>query len=321
MKTLRILLVAIALCLMVSSQVFSAPKEIVPLYTPGSGGTAYFLGGAISKVVNKYVPEVQIMVEATGGAPAMVKLLDEKYAKGQPALGLGISKSFAFAYAGKPPFTKAYTNLRAISFLYGVEQPLLVLKNSPIQTYYDVKGKRIALGAAGSGVYEVSLELMNAFKISKDAYKPLHLGYREVIEGLQDGSIDGGFVAGSYPIPAIQELAVRKEVRVIPVDEKVLKKLTDDEPYYYAGKLKAGAYRGMDKEAPILVSGAVFLTHSKVSSDLMYKITKAIYDHINELIEIHPVAKEMTVENRKLTITFPVHPGVEQYFKERETKK
>jgi len=321
MKTVRIFCGVIFLCLIVSSQVFSAPKEIIPLYTPGSGGTAYFLGGAIAKVVNKYVPEVQITVEATGGAPAMVKLLDEKYPKGQPALGIGISKSFAFAYDGKAPFTKAYTNLRAISFLYGVEQPLLVLKNSPIKSYYDVKGKRIALGAAGSGVYEVATELMDAFKIPKDTYKPLHLGYKEVIEGLQDGSIDAGFVAGSYPIPAIQELAVRKEVGVIPVDEKILKKLTEDEPYYYAGKIKAGSYRGVDKDTPILVSGAVFLTHSKVSSDLMYKMTKAIYDHINELIEIHPVAKEMTLENRKLTITFPIHPGVEQYFKERETKR
>jgi len=321
MKVTRILLVAISLCLILCSQVFSASKEIIPLYTPGSGGTAYFLGGAIAKVVNKYVPEVQITVEATGGAPAMVKLLDEKYAKGQPGFGIGISKSFAFAYLGKAPFTKAYTNLRAISFLYGAELDLLTLKNSPIKSYYDLKGKRVALGAAGSGVYEVANELMDAFKITKDMYKPLHLGYKEVIEGLQDGSIDAGFVAGAYPIPAIQELSVRKEVRVVPVDDKVLKKLTEDEPYYYAKSLKAGAYKGMDKDTPILVSGAVFLTHSKMSSDLMYKITKAIYDHINELIEVHPVAKEATIENRKLTITFPVHPAVEQYFKEVGTKK
>jgi hypothetical protein len=320
MKTVRILCGAIFLWL-VSSQVFSAPKEIIPFYTPGSGGTAYFLGGAIAKVVNQYVPEIQITVEATGGAPAMVKLLDEKYSKGQPALGLGISKSFAFAYDGKAPFTKAYTNLRAISFLYGAELDLLVLKNSPIQTYYDLKGKRVALGAAGSGVYEVANELMDAFKIAKDTYKPLHLGYNEVIEGLQDGSIDAGFVSGAYPIPAIQELSVRKEVRVIPVDEKVLRKLTEDEPYYYAKSLKVGAYKGMSKDTPILVSGAVFLTHSKVSFDLMYKITKVTYDHINEIIEVHPVGKEMTLENRKLTITFPIHPGAEQYFKERGTKK
>jgi len=321
MKTIRILCGAIFLCLFVSSEVFSASKEIIPLYTPGSGGTAYFLGGAIAKVVNKYVPEVQITVEATGGAASIVKLLDEKYAKGQPALGIGITKSFAYAYQGKAPYTKAYTNLRAISFLYGAELDLLVLKNSPIQTYYDLKGKRIALGAAGSGVYEVANELMDAFKIAKDTYKPLHLGYKEVIEGLQDGSIDGGFVAGAYPIPAIQELSVRKEVRVVPVDEKVLKKLTTDEPTYYAKNLKAGSYRGMDKDTPVLVSGAVFLTHSQVNSDLMYKRTKAIYDHVNEIIEVHPVAKEMAVENRKLTVTFPIHPGVEQYFKELGTKK
>ena len=64
-------------------------------------------------------------------------------------------------------------------------------------------------------------------------YKPLWLGYNEVAEGLQDGSIDAGFISGAYPIPAIQQLAFERDIRIIPVDETVLKKLLETNPYFY----------------------------------------------------------------------------------------
>jgi hypothetical protein len=320
MKIGRILFVAIALGLSFSGQVFSASKEIVPFYTPGSGGTAYFLGGAIAKIVNKYVPEVQVMVEATGGAPAIVKLIDEKYTRGQTALGLGVSKYFAVGYLGKPPFTKPYPELRIITFLYGAGMNLLVNKSSPIKTYQDLKEKRVALGAAGSGVYEIALELMENHGLTKDMYKPLWLGYKEVVEGLQDGSIDAGFVAGAYPIPAIQELNIRREIRILPVDDKVMKKMTAEQ-HYYSEILKSGAYRGIDKETPILVVGSLLITHSKATDERIYKITKAMFDHRDELMEIHPIAKEMSLQTRARTAVFPFHPGAEGYFKEAESSK
>ncbi len=307
--------VCLAVCLLANGQAFSASKEIIPLYTPGSGGTAYFLGGAISKILNKYIPEVQVMVEATGGAPAQVKLINEKYTKGQTAFAIGILKYLAFGYLGNPPFPKAYPELRYIAYLYGVQTNLVVNKNSPIKTFSDLKGKRVALGAAGSGVYEVATELMENHGLTKDLYKPLWLGYKEVVEGLQDGSIDAGFVAGAHPIPAIQELNVRREIRIIPVDDKAMKKMTADK-YYHGDILKPGAYKGIDKETPVLVVGAPLITHSGAKTELMYKVTKVLFDHRNELIEITPVAKEMTLEAQVHATTIPFHAGAEQYFKE-----
>jgi len=316
MKTLRIIFLVCVISFAFCSSDLLAAKKVIPIYTPGAGGTAYFLAGAIAKVVNKYVPEVQMMVEATGGTPNMVKFMAEKYEKKQEAFATPDSKVAYLGYAGKPPFTKEYKFLRGITFLYGAGVNLVVNKNSPVKTYYDVKGKKIALGAAGSGTAEIAQELIAAHGITRDMYKALWLSYKEVVEGIQDDSIHAGFIAGAYPIPAMQELSLRREIRVIPVEEKILKKVIEVNPYLYSDTLKAGAYKGMDKETPILVFGVGFVTHDVVDAGLVYKIIKALYDHRNELIEIHPVAKEMDLKNAFRTIVYPMHPGAEKYYKE-----
>ena len=314
MKLLRIFIMAIGLGVILCMP--TAAKDVVPIYTPGSGGTAYFLGGAIAKVINKYVPEVQMMVEGTGGSAATIKFIDEKKSKGQGAFGISDSKLLYLGYSGKPPFTKAYSDLRAITFLYGSGLNLVVYKNSPIKTYNDLKGRRVALGAAGSGTSEISKDLLEAHGLTKDMYKPVWLGYKEVVEGLQDGSIDAGFISGAFPIPALKEMSARREIRIIPVDDKVLKKFLEENPYLYSETLKTGSYKGIDKDTVIVVFGTPLETHSGVSTELVYKITKALFEHRNELIEIHPIAKEMNQENVKRTIMFPFHPGAEKYFRE-----
>lgn len=291
-------------------------KEIVPIYTPGAGGTLYFLGSAMGKVINKYVPEVQMMVEPTGGTAASVKLIEEKYEKKQSVFATSDSKTNYMAYMGKPPFKKEYKSLRAITFLHGTGLNLVVDKKSPIKSYFDLKGKRIALGAPGSGTAVIGMSLIEAHGITKDMFKPVWLGYKEVVEGIQDGSIDAGFISGVYPIPAIKELNVKREIRVIPVDGQVLKKVLAENPYFYSDVLKPGSYKGIEKETPILVFGSIFVTHSGVDANLVYKITKAIFEHRDELIEIHPVAKDIDLKTVSKTITFPFHPGAEKYFKE-----
>ena len=321
MKLIKIVAAICVVSVVCCSSAVYAAKEVIPIYTPGSGGTAYFLGGAICKIVNKYVPEVQMMVEGTGGSAATIKFIDEKKGKGQGALGISDSKLLYLAYNGKPPFTKAYKELRAITFLYGSGVNLVVFKTSPIRSYYDLKGKKVAVGAAGSGTAEISMNLLASHGLAKGSYRALWLGYKEVVEGLQDGSIDAGFISGAHPIPALKELSARTAIRIVPVDEVVLKKVLAESPYLYSETLKAGCYRGVDKDTPIIVFGTPLETHSSVSTDLVYKITKALFEHRDELIEIHPVAKEMSLPNHTKTILFPFHPGAEKYFKEAGTGK
>ncbi len=321
MKSLKIIIGVSIIIIVFCFVSFSAAKEIVPICTPGSGGTLYFLGSGMAKVINKYVPEVQMMVEPTGGTAASVKLIDEKYGKKQSIFATSDSKTNYMAYMGKPPFTKEYKELRAITFLHGTGLNLVVDKKSPIKSYSDLKGKRVALGAPGSGTSVIGMSLIEAHGITKDMFKPLWLGYKEVVEGIQDRSIDAGFISGVFPIPAMKELNLKKEIRVIPVDSQVLKKVLAENPYFYSDILKPGSYRGIEEDTPILVFGSILVTHSGMDKDLVYKITKVLFEHRDELIEIHPVAKDIDIRTIRKTITFPFHPGAEKYFKEAGAPK
>jgi TRAP transporter TAXI family solute receptor len=314
MKKLRIATIVLALLFPVVS--FAASKTVIPIYTPGAGGTAYLIGGAIATVMNRHVPEVQMMVEATGGTAAMSKLMGEKAEKKQPAFGIGDSKVFYQAYAGQAPFTKAISSLRSVTFIHGAELCLVVAKNSPIKSYADLKGKRVGVGAAGSGTSQISVDLIAANGVFKDMYKQLWLGYTEVAEGIKDDSIDAGFIAGTYPIPALQQLALEKDIRIIPTDQAVLKKVLDANSYFYGDVLKPNAYRGVTQETPILVFGSILETQSAVDADLVYKITKTLFETRGELIAITPQMKDMTLKNARITIATPFHPGTERYFKE-----
>jgi TRAP transporter TAXI family solute receptor len=224
------------------------------------------------------------------------------------------------AYRGQKPFTKPYNELRAVTFVQATGVNFVVEKESPIKSYFDAKGKKIALGAPGSGTAEIAAGLLEAHGLTKDMYKPQWLGYKEVVEGIQDGSIHGGFISGPYPIPAMKELSLRKKIRVIPVDPGVMKKVLAENPYYTSEVLKANAYNGMDKETLILVFGSILATHAGMDSDLVYKITKALFDYRDELIAIHPIAEQISLQNATKTIHVPFHPGAEKYLKEKGVK-
>ena len=312
----KLQITAIVLVFLFPTLCFAAAKTVIPIYTPGAGGTAYLVGGASATVMNRYIPEVQMMVEATGGTAAMSRLMGEKAEKNQPAFGVGDSKVFYQAYAGQAPFTKAISSLRSVTFIHGAELCLVVSKKSPIKSYSDLKGKRVGVGAAGSGTSQISVDLIAAHGVTKDMFKQLWLGYNEVAEGIKDDSIDAGFISGTYPIPALQQLALEKDIRIIPADPAVLKKVLETNPYFYGDALKPNAYKGVTQETPILVFGSILETQSAVDTDLVYKITKTLFEKRDELIAITPQMKYMTLKNARITIATPFHPGAEKYFKE-----
>mgnify|MGYP000876742887 CR=1 FL=1 len=321
MKIFKILSMVIVLLFFVCSHGFSAPKTVIPIYTPGAGGTAYLVGGAMAAVMNKYIPEVQMMVEATGGTAAMSKLVEEKAEKNQPAFGVPDSKVTYMAYTGQAPFTKPLKSIRAITLTHLPGLNLVVPSNSPIKSYNDLKGKRIGAGAAGSGTSQMSVQLIEEHGITAKMFKPLWLGYNEVVEGIKDGSIDAGFISGSYPVPAIQQLAFEKDVRVIPVEEKLLKKILAANPYFTDYILKPGAYKGITQDIPILCFGSFLFNHNKVDADLVYKMTKLIFDRRDELLTICPGLREMTLQNAQKTIAIPFHDGAIRYYKEKGVAK
>jgi TRAP transporter TAXI family solute receptor len=293
-------------------------KEIVPIVTPGSGGTAYMLGAGVGTIARKYVPEVDCMVQAESGVTTMLKQVHEYWKAGKPALtvcdGNGIWSAYNSAglFAGK----EKYSELRGITFLHSVELYFVVKKKSGIKSYGDVKGKRIAVGPPGSSVGASGLLLFNAHGLTEKDFKPVYLSYSETVEGVANGSIDGGILAGSAPIASYNELALTQDVTIIPVRADVIKSITEKYLYFYPVTVAKGTYKGLDNDVPTVAFSSILATHEQTSPDVVYKLVKAIYEHKGDLVAVHKAAQEITKKNALAGIGVPIHQGAQKYFRE-----
>ncbi len=289
--------------------------ELTPLYTLPAGGTVYILGSGIVTVSNKYMTDTKFVHQACSGTLEIVRRMQGREKQKKPSFGIFASVDAYNAYKGKNEYNgKAYSTIRSVAFINGTEVYLAVRSNSGIKSYADIKGKRIGIGAAGSTVSNTALFLAEQHGITKKDFKPYFYSYKEVVEGIQDNSLDGGFLAGGFPIAAYTELANNCDVRIVPVDEKVLKKLAEF-PYYYKAVVKAKAYKGVDKDIPVLGFTTAMYTDASVSDDMVYKVLKNLFDHKADYYGIHSSAKELTAATATKGVPVPLHPGAEKYLK------
>jgi TRAP transporter TAXI family solute receptor len=295
----------------------SAATELIPVYTPPVGGTAYVLGAGIVSVTNKYLPDANLVHEATTGTMDMVRRMMQRDAAKKPTFAIFGTPDAWKAYKGLEVYSgKPFTELRAIVFVNASDQYLVVSAKSPIKSFGDVKGKRIGIGGPGSTVATSALLFLEYSGVTKNDFKPYYYTYRESTDGIEDGSLDGGFVGGGYPIAIYTELAMKHDVRIVPVDEKVLKKVMDDHPYYYGTVVKAKSYKGLEQDTLIYGFTTALWSLSNVSTDFTYKVLKNLFDHKTDYYAIHQSAKDMTAEDAMKGIPIPFHPGAEKYFKE-----
>jgi len=258
--------------------------------------------------------------EATNGSVPSVKLTGEKAEIGEPTIAQILSSNAAQALNGEKPFEKKY-DLRGVVFNYGSELNLIVPKNSPIKSVADIKGKKISMNASGSGVSLLSMQMVKAHGVDEKDFSPVWLGSNEIVAAIKDGSIDGGFIGASIPVPAIVELASQKDIRLVSLDEQVVDNVVADSPFYYKGLIPGGTYKGVEEDAITIGYGVVCVTSAKTSDDIIYNMLKAIFEHKPELEAASPILKQMTLEDATKSITIPLHPGAEKYYKEKGVLK
>ncbi len=319
-KRLGVLGLILGACILAASMCTGsalAAGELIPFYTPPAGGAAYILGAGIISVNNKYLPDVKMVHEATSGTMDIVRRMIQRTSAKKECFGVFGTVDALRAYKGEGEYGgKPFSTLRQIVFVNNTDLYLVVPGNSPIKTFADVKGKRIGMGGPGSTVATTAQFILDGYGVKKEDFKPYYFTYRETVDGLQDGSLDGGFVAGGYPIAAYTELSSRSNVRIVPVSEEFIKKVTKDHPYYYGNVIKAKSYKGLENDTLVLgFTTAVFST-DLVSPDLIYKVLKNLFDHKEDYYAIHGSAKDMTVQSAVKGLSVPLHAGAEKYFKE-----
>jgi len=212
--------------------------------------------------------------------------------------------------------TEPITNLRGIASLYPETIHIVATKASGITCIEDLKGKKVGVGAPNSGTAADAEIILNAHGITFGDIQADFLSFNEVAQRLIDGQIDAGFTTAGFPTSSIINIATKRDIVLIPISAEKIKELTEAIPYYGATVIPGGLYKGVDEDVPALATPALWICDAKLSPTLVYKMTKALWEHRDILEKVHSQGKNVTLETALDGIGIPLHPGAELYYKE-----
>lgn len=297
----------------------SKVSGIVPMYTPGAGGPNYIISAGIGQIFknSNVMPGVVLTTEAMSGVVEGTNLLIDRYNQGKPAFAAFTGEALAQAVQGElEQIPGEHPELKAVGWINSTVNHVVVAKDSPIKSMADLKGKRIGAlppGATATNLFNVVLE--EGYGVKSSDYKHIPIGYAEIIEGIQNGSIDAGVLPGSLPNPNVTELAQLYPIRILEVEEDILKKMVEKHPYFSYVNVESGMYPGQDEDTLMAAFESVIYTHEKTDEELVYNVVKTIMENGEELRKVHPSAN-ISKETILNGIKTPFHSGAEKYFQE-----
>jgi TRAP transporter TAXI family solute receptor len=300
------------LILILSCSSVFAGVERFSLATGGLAGTYYPVGGAIANIVTKFVPGVELTAESTGASVANLKMAG----KGEIDFLMGASNTTFGAFSGTAPFDKAVKNIRGIAALYPETFQFITRKSSGIKSINDLKGKRVVTGPLGSGTERTVKLLLSMYGITYDDIRPEFLSFGEGVTALKDRTIDCAVVGSGLPTAAVIDAAASMDISLIPVDKEIYEKFSKDYPFLGTNIIPAGAYNGVNEDVFTVASPALLSTREDISEDVVYEIAKALFEHLDVLIETHSQGKNIKLETALNGMSIPLHPGAEKYYKE-----
>ena len=290
----------------------------VTIGTGGITGVYYPTGGAIAKMVNKKRKEygIRATVESTGGSVFNVNAV----MTGDLEFGVVQSDRQYQAVNGLAEWKDKgkQADLRAVFTIHPESITLVAADDAGIKSIMDLKGKRVNIGNPGSGHRQNSIDALTAAGL--DWKTDLKAEGVKAAEGpglLQDGRIDAFFYTVGHPNGNIKEATSgKRKVHMVPITG--VDKLLAEYPYYAKAVVPMKFYSGATNDGDVETFGvkATFVTSSKVPDEVVYAITKEVFDNFEAFKKLHPAYGVLTKENMLEGMSAPIHPGAMKYYKE-----
>ncbi len=299
--------------------------------TGSAGGTYFPIGGTIANGISSPPGSRPCDQGGQCGVPGLIAIAQSTTASvfnntavqnGELEAGLAAADVTRSMYLGEGKFDgKPHEKLRIVANLFPEDLHLVLPKGATIGGLGDLEGKRVGIAQAGSGTQVAVLQMLDAWGVNRDNMDEAELNNSQSAERLADGQLDAYFYAAGWPVSAMVQLATTKGMELHSFNDEDLAKINEIIPAYIPSKIPAGVYEGIDYDVKTPAVSALLVVSSDLSDDLVYGITKAMWnDNTRKLLDNgHAKGKQITPETALDGISalgVPLHPGAEKFYKE-----
>ena len=319
MKRLVTSLVTAGFLVASSAPVVLAQEKFVTIGTGGQTGVYYVVGGSICRLVNKGTKDHGIKcTHTTGGS---VKNINGIRA-GDLDMGVAQSDWQYHAYNGTAPEQfpdGAFKELRAVFSVHPEPFTVIARSDSGINSFDDLKGKRVNVGDPGSGQRGTMEVVMKAVGWSMSDFKlASELKSSEQSQALCDNKIDAVVFTVGHPNGSIKEATTSCDSKLISVTGDAIDKLVNDNDYYAVATIPGKMYKGTENDTTTFGVGATFVTSTATDEETVYQMVKAVFENFKRFKKLHPAFENLTEAAMiKNNLSAPLHDGAVRYYKER----
>jgi len=287
--------------------------KFISILTGGTGGTYYPLGGSFAEII-KDETGIDTNAETSGASAENMTTIKN----GDAEVAFSQTDIASYAVDGKLMFeNNKVDNVKAIATLYPETIQIVTTKESGISSVEDLKGKKVSVGAPGSGTVANAEQILEVHGMTFDDIEKQDLSFDESTQGIQDGTIDAAFVTAGTPTGAVESLGATEDVVIVPIEQDKIDSIIEKYPFYVKEEIPSGTY-GLESGVTTVAVQAMLVASSDLSDDVVYDITKAIFENLDKVT--HAKGKLIKVENALNGVGIDVHPGAQKYFDEKGVK-
>jgi uncharacterized protein len=279
------------------------------IVTGGTGGVYIVLGAGLADVLSKKM-KISASAQQTTASVDNMKFIGQ----GKADVAFTLADTAFDAVKGNAPFTEK-VDAQAIAVIYGNYTHIVVKADSGINTIADLKGKRVSVGAAGSGTETIANRVLESYGL--DANKDIQrerLAAADSANGVRDGKLDAFFFSGGLPVGAVSDLANSVKIKLLS-DTDAIKKMSDKYgPFYVPGKVPAGTYKDVPETTVSSVQN-LLVVNSKFDPAFVRAILTTMFDNKSDLEIIHSAAKEMKLDTASVGSPIPFNSGAIDFYK------
>ena len=290
----------------------SGDKTKLVFYTGSSTGTYYGYGNTLAQYATNGDYGLEVTALTSDGSKANIQALQD----GDANLAFCQSDVMDYAYNGTNIFEgDAFQDFSVVADMYQ-EQVQIVTCNPDIKSVEDLRGKKVSVGAANSGVYFNAVDILAAYDMTMDDIDPNYQNFDDSANSLKDETIDAAFIVAGAPTTAITDLSASKEAYLISLDEEHIEKLLADNPFYKAATIPAETYGNADPIETVSV-GAVIIVSNDVPEEAVYELTKSFFDGKEDNAGANAKYDELNLEEAASVKGIPYSPGAAKYYEEQ----